>query len=83
MASEFVNSQQGRLRWVLCLAGLFPHTWPLPLTRQGMIDAAQNPTPQPLPIGPMAVKKQPIHHAQDGPPVIKTEKVLCCFAYTI
>jgi hypothetical protein len=29
--------------------GLHPSTWPLPLTREGLHRAAQDPTPQPMP----------------------------------
>lgn len=54
--------------------GLFPQTWPLPLTRQGLMEAAQNPIPQAVPTGPISVKRQPSYHNQDGPPVVKAEK---------
>lgn len=57
-------------------SGLYPSTWPLPLTRQGLNEAARNPMIQPLPSGPVSVKKQ--HHVPNGEehaPVIKAEKV--------
>ncbi len=57
------------------LAGLYPNTWPLPLTTQGLMEAAQNPVNQPTPTGPVAVKKQPAYHGPDGTSVIKAEKV--------
>ncbi len=56
-------------------AGLYPNTWPLPLSRQGLINAAQNPVNQPVPTGPVAIKKQPAYHGQDNSSAIKTEKV--------
>ena len=52
-----------------------PQTWPLPLTRQGLMEAAQNPIPQAVPTGPVSVKRQPSYHNQDGPPLVKAEKV--------
>ncbi len=56
-------------------AGLYPNTWPLPLTRQGLISAAQNPAHQPVPTGPVVIKKQPAYHGPENASAIKTEKV--------
>jgi len=56
-------------------AGLYPNTWPLPLSRQGLISAAQNPVHQPVPTGPVVIKKQPACHGPENASAIKTEKV--------
>ena len=32
----------------VCLAGLYPDTWPLPLSVHGMASALTNPVPQPM-----------------------------------
>ena len=56
-------------------AGLYPNTWPLPLSRQGLISAAQNPVHQPVPTGPVVIKKQPAYHGPENASAIKTEKV--------
>ena len=57
------------------VAGLYPSTWPLPLTKQGLAAAAQNPVLQSLPSGPVPVKRQPNHYGSDGAVTIKAEKV--------
>ncbi|DBA99084.1 TPA: hypothetical protein ACH3X1_014218 [Trebouxia sp. C0004] len=54
--------------------GLYPSTWPLPLSRQGLISAAQNPVHQPVPTGPVAIKKQPAYHGPENSSAIKIEK---------
>ncbi|KAL0054150.1 hypothetical protein WJX82_004523 [Trebouxia sp. C0006] len=54
--------------------GLYPNTWPLPLSRQGLISAAQNPVHQPVPTGPVVIKKQPACHGPENASAIKTEK---------
>ena len=63
------------LKSAVYVVGLYPSTWPLPLTRQGLAEAAQNPVLQPIPTGPVAVKRQSSHHGSDGGPTIKAEKV--------
>ena len=57
------------------MAGLYPGYWPLPLTRQGLAEAARNPVLQPVPTGPVTVKRQPNSHGSDGGTTIKAEKV--------
>lgn len=57
------------------MAGLYPSCWPLPLTRQGLAEAARNPVLQTVPTGPVTVKRQPNSHGSDGGHTIKAEKV--------